>query len=72
MNLSINQQKTFNEMINAPVYDYANHQWCDCFKRDDGIINGNWNTLTLKALARKGFIEIVKIGDFWNDMVRVL
>ncbi len=69
MNLSPAQTRTLNEMENAPMYDCIKHQWCDTFKRTDGVINGNWNTLTLKALARKGIIRIVEIGDFWNDKI---
>lgn len=75
MNLSRAQQVTLNDMINAPEYDMGKHQWCDThIIRDGGFvyINGNWNTTTLKAMERKGVIRIVKIGDFWNDIVEVL
>lgn len=72
MILSKPQEKTLNEIYNAPDYDCIKHQWCDTFKREDGLINGNWNTLTLQALERKGFITIVHIGDFWNDLVKII
>jgi hypothetical protein len=72
MILSNPQRNTLNEIKNAPDYDMGKHQWCDAFKREDGLINGNWNSLTLKSLERKGFIEIIHIGDFWNDIVKII
>jgi len=72
MELSRAQQETINDMINAPEYDMGSHQWCDTHiirENDNVFINGNWNSTTLKALERKGFIDIVKIGGWWNDIV---
>jgi len=72
MELSRAQQETIDDMINAPEYDMGNHQWCDTHiirENDNVFINGNWNSTTLKALERKGFIDIVKIGGWWNDIV---
>lgn len=62
-------------MANAPEYDMGVHQWCDThIIREDGevYINGNWNSTTLRALERKGFIHIVKDGGWWNDIVQLL
>ena len=70
MLLSEAQYNTLNDMKNAPLYD-GSQQWCDTYVRCDGIINGNWNTNTLKALERKGVITIIKVGDWWNDEVKL-
>ena len=72
MRLSSTQEDVLNDMLNAPEYDMGKHQWCDTHIIRDGAdtyINGNWNTTTLKALERKGYIRIVKIGGFWNDII---
>jgi hypothetical protein len=71
MNLTPAQQRVYNDMVNAPMYD-GSQQWCDTHKRCDGLINGNWNTNTLKAMERKGVIRIVEIGGWWNDTVELL
>ncbi len=73
MNLSPTQQRTLDDMTNAPIYN-GSHQWCDTFKLpyDNSHINGNWNSNTLKAMERKGIISIIKIGDWWNDVVKIL
>lgn len=74
MNLSRKQQEVFNDIINAPEYDMGSHQWCDThIIRENGevYVNGNWNTNTLKALERKGVITIIRIGDWWNDVVQL-
>jgi len=74
MNLTRTQQVVLADMVNAPEYDMGKHQWCDTHIIRDGaktFINGNWNTTTLKALERKGFIRIVKIGGFWSDIVEI-
>jgi len=74
MNLTRTQQTVLADMVNAPEYDMGKHQWCDTHIIRDGketFINGNWNTTTLKALERKGFIRIVKIGGFWSDIVEI-
>lgn len=74
MNLSRKQRETLQDMILAPAYDMGKHQWCDTHLIvEDGetFVNGNWNSTTLKALERKGFIDIVKDGGWWNDIVRV-
>jgi len=71
MNLSFAQQNTLNDMKNAPIYD-GSQQWCDTHVRCDGLINGNWNTNTLKAMERKGVIRIVELGNWWNDTVELL
>jgi hypothetical protein len=75
MNLTRTQQTVLADMVNAPEYDMGKHQWCDTHIIRDGaktFINGNWNTTTLKALERKGFIRIVKIGGFWSDIVEIV
>lgn len=69
--LTLSQRTTLNDIQNAPEY-YCEAQWCDTFKRGDGTVNGNWNTLTLKSLEKKGFINIVKVGNFWNDVVQLV
>ena len=66
--LSYNQKKVLNDMMTAPMYN-GTQQWCDTHTRCDGKINGNWNTNTLKALERKGFITIEQIGGWWNDTI---
>jgi hypothetical protein len=74
MGLSRAQESTLQDMLNAPEYCMGEHQWCDThIIREDGetYINGNWNSNTLRALERKGYIRIVKIGDFWNDIVQL-
>ena len=71
MELTISQHNVLNDMFHAPVYD-GTQQWCDTHKRCDGKINGNWNTHTLRALERKGFIKIHEIGGWWNDTVELL
>ena len=72
MILSPAQQKIYNDVINAPMYD-PSHQWCDIFRLpyDTDCVNGNWNTNTLKAMERKGIIIIVKLGDWWNDVIKL-
>ena len=75
MNLSRAQQVVLSDMMNAPEYNMGKHQWCDTHIIRDGTdtyINGNWNTTTLNALERKGYIRIVKIGGFWNDIVEII
>lgn len=72
MNLSRKQQETLDDMRNAPVYDMGTHQWCDTYLIPDDrrtCVNGNWHSTTLNALERKGFIEIVKDGGWWNDII---
>lgn len=72
--LSRAQRETYVDMVTAPEYDMGSHQWCDThiIREESGRvigINGNWNSTTLKALERKGYIDIVKDGGWWNDIV---
>lgn len=72
MTLSPKQEETLHDMRTAPEYNMAEHQWCDTHVIREGrnvYINGNWNSTTLKALERKGFIDIVKDGGWWNDII---
>jgi len=71
MNLTPAQQKTYDDMLNAPDYK-GEHHWSDTHKRCDGLINGNWNTHTLKAMERKGVIRVIEYGNWWNDTVELL
>ena len=86
MKLSKAQQKAYEEIKNAPfntpdknfsgspfklkedfVSDSAGYVWVV------GVVYGRFNSSTLKALARKGFIEIVELGDMVrNDIVKIL
>ncbi|MCK5016102.1 MAG: hypothetical protein KAS32_03440 [Candidatus Peribacteraceae bacterium] len=74
MNLSRAQNRVLNDMMTAPEYDMGNHQWCDTHLIQVGnetFINGNWNSTTLKALERKGFISIIKDGGWWSDIIQL-
>jgi len=71
MDLSPAQRHTLDDMINAPMYD-GSLQWCATRVSCDGLVNGNCNTNTLKAMERKGVIRIVELGNWWNDTIELL
>ena len=40
-------------------------------RNDNGIIKGCFNSATLKALAKKGLITVIKFGGAFGDQVRL-
>ncbi|WP_029516936.1 hypothetical protein [Paenibacillus polymyxa] len=83
--LSPAMKKVLDKHINAPYADY-NPQDCNFYLADgpqhspmgygkyaDGTIKLINNTVTLKALEDRGYIEIVEVGGAWGaDSVRLL
>ena len=76
MNLSTNQQNVMDDINNAPdILDTSNMEtWDDWISpyNDNGVVFGVWNTITLKSLVKKGLIQVIEFGGFWQDQIIIM
>lgn len=85
MKLSNTQQKIMDLLINADTERKngdvfllpdgtikSNHSWSDTYKKSDGTFNIRGHSSTLRALEKRGLIEIVSLGGDMSDTVRLV
>jgi DNA-binding MarR family transcriptional regulator len=67
------QMKTLEAIKNAPLATGNELYWMT-YKNEDGTVHGKFTNGTIKALAKKGLIEIIEVGSNWSqtDLVRLI
>jgi hypothetical protein len=78
MKLTLVQEKVMEKLKNAPLQrtkeEFPNDYdpWIKTYLvPDSDMINIHGHTAILKALEKKGLIEIIVLGGRWSDKVRI-